>query len=69
MRRFSGELLYCIAIFASTFDRRFLLRHSDIAVTYVTRSYGGTAEFAALAEKIVPVELFYFLSIAFSGRI
>lgn len=65
MRRFSGELLYCIAIFASTIDRRFLLRHSDIAVTYVARSYGGAAEYAALEKKLSPSNFFIFYLLHF----
>lgn len=65
MRLFSGELLYCIAIFASTIDRLFPLRHSDIAAKYVTRHTAAQRNLKLLRKKLSPLNFFIFYLLHF----
>ena len=37
--------------FAIEYRNKWMIEHSDIVVTYVTRSFGGAAKFKALAKK------------------
>lgn len=37
--------------FAINFRNKWMIEHSDIAVTFVQRSYGGAAQFKNIAEK------------------
>lgn len=37
--------------FAITYRNKWLVEHSDIFVTYITRPFGGAAQFVALAER------------------
>ena len=37
--------------FAISYRNKWMIRHSDVVVTYVTHSFGGAAQFKALAQR------------------
>ncbi|MBR3816108.1 MAG: hypothetical protein IKJ27_05250 [Clostridia bacterium] len=37
--------------FAISYRNKWMIRHSDVVVTYVTHTYGGAAQFKAMAER------------------
>lgn len=37
--------------FAISYRNKWMIRHSDVVVTYVTHTYGGAAQFKELAER------------------
>ena len=37
--------------YAISWSNKWMIRESDVAVTYITHSWGGAAQFAKLAEK------------------